>query len=214
MNVARVNPLSIGELRIAAEAAAWERCGFAIRADGVTAVGLVRLQLAGGAGGITGWALGGIEAGAELDGLPTETIEEAAEEEGQPRPEHPLGVTRIDHLVAMTPDLQRTVTALERAGLDLRRVREPSEPGPPVRQAFFRLGEVILEVVESPEAEGAARFWGITFRVADLDRCAELLGERLGEVRDAVQPGRRIATVRRTAGLGLPVALISEPARR
>jgi hypothetical protein len=28
-------------------------------------------------------------------------------------------------------------------------------------------------------------------------------------VKDAVQPGRRIATVRREAGLGLPVALIS-----
>ena len=180
----------------------------------MTAVGLVRLQLAGGSGGIIGWGLGGIEAGAELDGLPTEALGEAAGEEGQPRPEHPLGVTRIDHLVVMTPDLQRTVTGLERAGLDLRRVREPSEPGPSVRQAFFRLGEVILEVVESPEAEGAARFWGITCRVADLDRCAELLGERLGEVRDAVQPGRRIATVRRRAGLGLPVALISEPARR
>jgi len=45
--------------------------------------------------------------------------------------------------------------------------------------------------------------------VADLDACAELLGERLGSIRDAVQPGRRIATVRKSAGLGLPVALIS-----
>jgi hypothetical protein len=180
----------------------------------LTAVGLVRLDLVGGAGGIIGWALGGIEAGAELDGLPTEAFEGASEGDAPLRPEHPLGATRIDHLVVTTPDLQRTITALRGAGLDLRRVREPSEPGPPVRQAFFRLDQVILEVVENPEAEGAARFWGITFRVADLDRCAELLGERLGDVRDAVQPGRRIATVRRGAGLGLPVALISEPDRR
>ena len=49
--------------------------------------------------------------------------------------------------------------------------------------------------------------------VAEIEACAELLGERLGEVRGAVQPGRRIATVRRQAGLGLPVALISEEAR-
>jgi hypothetical protein len=69
---------------------------------------------------------------------------------------------------------------------------------------------VILEVVEHSRVEpGPARFWGITFAVADLDACAELLGERLGSIRDAVQPGRRIATVRESAGLGLPVALIT-----
>jgi hypothetical protein len=31
-------------------------------------------------------------------------------------------------------------------------------------------------------------------------------------VKDAVQPGRRIATVRKQAGLGLPVALITPTA--
>jgi hypothetical protein len=38
----------------------------------------------------------------------------------------------------------------------------------------------------------------------------------VGEIRDAVQPGRRIATLRRSAGLALPVALmtpaVAEPA--
>ncbi len=73
---------------------------------------------------------------------------------------------------------------------------------------------MILEVVEAPQAkERGARFWGLTLCVSDIDAWAELLGERLGEVRDAVQPGRRIATVRREAGLGLPVALISEEPR-
>jgi hypothetical protein len=92
----------------------------------------------------------------------------------------------------------------------LRRIREPGEPGPPVRQAFLRLGEVILEVAENPDGRsGPARFWGITFRVDDIDACVSLLGDRLGEVRDAVQPGRRIATVRRRAGLGVPTALIT-----
>jgi hypothetical protein len=57
---------------------------------------------------------------------------------------------------------------------------------------------------------GPARFWGITFAVADLDAAAALLGDRLGSIRDAVQPGRRIATIRREAGVGLPVALISD----
>jgi hypothetical protein len=33
----------------------------------------------------------------------------------------------------------------------------------------------------------------------------------LGSVRDAVQPGRRIATMRREANLGLPVAFMTAP---
>ena len=50
--------------------------------------------------------------------------------------------------------------------------------------------------------------------VADLDFAAAELGSLLGTIRDAVQPGRRIATIRRQAGLGLPVALITpEPPR-
>ena len=172
-------------------------------------MGSVRLRFEEGGGGIAGWVLrdASIAAGTELDGLPTAL---AAEEPPQPGA-HPNGARRIDHIVVFTSDLERTDAALQRAGLSLRRIREPREPGPPVRQAFFRLGEVIVEVVESPEAQdGAARFWGLTICVSDIDACAELLGERLGEVRDAVQPGRRIATVRREAGLGLPVALISE----
>ena len=52
----------------------------------------------------------------------------------------------------------------------------------------------------------ARRFWGLTVAVPDVDALAGLL---LGEVRDAAQPGRRIATVRRDAGLAIALALIS-----
>jgi hypothetical protein len=174
------------------------------------------LRFEEGGGGIAGWTLRGTSLAAasppaiELDGLPTGLTEVAP-----PQPaSHPIGALRMDHIVVFTPELARTNAALEGAGLSLRRIREPDEPGPPARQAFFRLGEVILEVVEAPQAgEGPARFWGLTLCVSDIDACAGLLGERLGEIRDAVQPGRRIATVRREAGLGLPVALISEEPR-
>ncbi len=109
-----------------------------------------------------------------------------------------------------TPDLKRTITAIEGAGMELRRIREATEPGPDVRQAFFLPQGMIVEVVENPHGEeGPAQFWGVTLAVANLDRAAEVLGDRLGEVRDAVQPGRRIATIRREAGLGIPVALIT-----
>jgi hypothetical protein len=125
-------------------------------------------------------------------------------------------VTALDHVVAIAPDLERAVGALEAAGLDLRRVREDPTPAGAPRQAFFRLGEVILEVVQEPEdaterhgGDRPAFFWGLAFVAPDLEATVASLGDRVGEIRDAVQPGRRIATLRRSAGIALPVVLMS-----
>jgi hypothetical protein len=118
--------------------------------------------------------------------------------------------------VAFTPDLDRTTAILRAAGLDLRRVRDEPTPGGAPRQAFFRMGEVILEVVQAPEGtriaadpSGPARLWGISFLVEDLERTASRLGDLLGEPRAAVQPGRRIATLRKGAGLGPAIAFMT-----
>ncbi|HMF82034.1 MAG TPA: hypothetical protein VKI01_02020 [Acidimicrobiia bacterium] len=53
------------------------------------------------------------------------------------------------------------------------------------------------------------RFYGIAFTVRDLAATAAALGKRLGAVKQAVQPGRRIATLRREAGAGVPLAFMS-----
>jgi hypothetical protein len=192
----------IERIAIGADPAAWTQAGFAV--DGNAArVGAVQLDFAAGEG-ILGWRLDTADA-EEIDGLPIAPPGQAAAEAPNPN-----GVTQIDHLVVMTPNLERTTSAFAERDVERRRVREVETDDGPLRQGFFRLGGVILEVVAHPKVEsGPARFWGITFAVEDLDACAELLGERLGSIRDAVQPGRRIATVRREAGLGLPVALIS-----
>jgi hypothetical protein len=212
-----MSAVSIEELVLADEPERWAALGFAVDGD-VVQLGAVRLRLAGeDAGrGIVGWSLCGI-ASTELDGLPTTRAEETGTD-GAPA-EHPNGVAAIDHVVAMTPALERTVQALRDAGLDLRRIREEPTPAGAPRQAFFRLGAEILEVVQEPEhviaargdggAEREARLWGLAFVAPDLDRTAAALGEHAGEARDAVQPGRRIATVRRSAGLAVPVALMS-----
>jgi hypothetical protein len=193
----------IERIAIGTDPAAWVSAGFAVEGEGAR-VGGVQLDFAAGQG-ILGWTPDSA-GGEEIDGLPAAPPAEAV---GGETP-HPNGVTHIDHLVVLTPDLDRTTEAFETLGVERRRVRELETDDGPLRQGFFRLGEVILEVVAHPKVEpGPARFWGITFEVADLDACAELLGERLGSIRDAVQPGRRIATVGREAGLGLPVALIS-----
>lgn len=127
----------------------------------------------------------------------------------------------IDHVVAFSPDLDRSIASLRAAGLDLRRVREQPTPAGAPRQAFFRLGREILELVQEPDevAERAgggdrpAGFWGLALLVEDLDRCAELLAPHVGEPRAAVQLGRRIATVKRSAGLTVPLALMSRDER-
>jgi hypothetical protein len=45
--------------------------------------------------------------------------------------------------------------------------------------------------------------------VDDLDELARRLGPRLGRVRDAVQPGRRIATLSAQAGVACRVAVMT-----
>jgi len=122
-------------------------------------------------------------------------------------PTHPNGVVAIDHVVVTSPDPARTIAALQAVGLEPRRTRDHGV----MRQTFFRLGPVILELVgpPAPDGDGPARFWGIAFTVADLDATARYLGDRLGTVKDAVQPGRRIASLRKEAGLAVPMAFMS-----
>jgi hypothetical protein len=204
---------TIAEVAVADEPAAWRSAGFAVD-DDVVRVGTVPLRLAGNGAGkrIAGWSLRDLVSD-DLDGLPTERSDVPAAE---PAGAHPNGVERLDHLVAFSPSLDRTEPLLEAAGLDFRRRREGPTPAGAVRQAFFRLGEVILEVVEHPPGTPAAsdlaaptRFWGLAFVVADLDQTAAYLGPLLGDVRPAVQEGRRIATLKREAGLTVPVAFMT-----
>jgi hypothetical protein len=209
--------------------------------DATVRLGSVRIALAGkGAGqGILRLSLCDL-LDAKLDGLPTKVTQcspsssptstpsptsmpssapaspQAPTQTGHP--EHINGIVGIDHLVAMTPNLDRSVQRLQAAGLDLRRIREQPTPAGAPRQAFFRLGEVILEVVQEPEEvlaarpddrDGPARFWGLALLSKDLELTVEQLGEHVSEIRTAVQPGRRIATLRRSARLAMPVALMS-----
>jgi catechol 2,3-dioxygenase-like lactoylglutathione lyase family enzyme len=216
----------IFELLVGDPPEAWGSVGFRLDGD-VCRVGDVAIRMAGTTEGkgLLSWSVHGVES-TELDGLPTVAAPEAPSTEVAGA--HPNGVVSVDHLVAFSPDLERTVAACRAAGLDFRRVREGPTPAGAQRQAFFRVGETILEVVEYPPRPGGARdgepgasppaaadrdaparFWGLAFTVADLDATAAMLGELVGEPRPAIQEGRRIATLRRTAGLTVPVALMS-----
>ncbi|GAA3668252.1 hypothetical protein GCM10022237_30190 [Nocardioides ginsengisoli] len=209
--------MTIDELLVADPVDAWRDAGFHVDADGVSRVGSVRIRLVGRerGRGIVGWSLRGVAADS-IDGIPTTAATREAEPEAAEAREHPNGVTHIDHVVLLTPDLRRTVRALEAIGLDIRRERDGELGGRAMRQVFFRMGEVILEVVGAADeqADGPASLWGVTFTVADIDATAALLGERTSPVKDAVQPGRRITTLRhRDLGLSVRIALISPHVR-
>jgi hypothetical protein len=211
--------VTIAEIALADDPARWDSLGFAVSGDTVR-LGAVRLTLAGvDAGqGILGWSLRGLSS-TELDGLPTLSHAPSSHAEPpEPTTEHSNGIIAIDHVVAMSPELDRSMRVLREAGLDLRRIREQPTPAGAPRQAFFRLGEVILELVQEPDAIIAARskgsdwptrFWGLALLTEDLEQTVEHLGEHSSEVRAAVQPGRQIATLRRSAGLAVPVVLMS-----
>ena len=198
---------TIAELVVGGHPEQWRAAGFAVGADNRVVVGTVTIRLdADGHPGIASWSLRAPVPPA-IDGLPTTSsmadIADALE--------HPNHVVAIDHLVVLTPDLDRTIDALAEQGLELRRVREgPAGDGREVKQAFFRMAEVILEVVATGRGgDEPAQFWGLTFLSDDLDATLAALGpERVSEGASAVQPGRRIATVRESAGLGVPVALM------
>jgi hypothetical protein len=200
-------PPSAHEIVIADEPDAWERLGFLVDGDGSFQLGGLRIVAAGaGVGeGIVRLAVEGLPACRERpDGLAIVAGEPFSSRAGRAAP-HPNGALAVDHVVAFTDALPRTLAALEAAGMEVRRIREPPES--PARQAFLRLGEVVLEVVETGRPPVA--FWGLVIVVADLAACAELLGPLLGRPRDAVQPGRRIATVRPEASLSVALALMA-----
>jgi hypothetical protein len=217
--------ITIDEIVVGDPPDAWRDAGFLVDDDGTCRIGGVAVRLVGTGHGrrILGWRLGGIDPagldeagtvgdpaaadgpvpGTVLDGLPTATSSTGPVEPA----EHPNGVLGIDHVVLLTPDTDRTRAALEAVGFEARRVRETDQYGSPMVQTFFRAGPVIVELVGPvvPLGDGEPGFFGLAYVVADLDATATLLGEHLGEPKEAVQEGRRVATLRHK-DLGMSVA--------
>jgi hypothetical protein len=191
---------------------AWASMGFQIAADRFTAGG-VTVHLVGDSGprGILGWSL---EPPVErdVDGLPLVST---------PPPAHPVahpnGVTGVDHLVVGTPDVDRTTTALEQSGIPLRRAVDGLRGGDKAYR-FFLLGTCVLEVIgpaaHEPDRTGRpAAFVGLAFVGDDLEAVAALRG-LAGEPRDAIQPGRRIVTLRtQVHDVSVPLAILTPRVR-
>jgi hypothetical protein len=207
-------------LTVAGDVDTWRSLGFTATADGLIPLVGASIRIVesapgdGRTAGIVGWALSGVavpdpNADTErisLDGLATEIVEPATPVYA----DHRLGASGLDHVVVSTCDLERTSEAISSAtGCELKRIREVGT----MRQGFHRIGRggLIVELVERPDLpEGPASFWGLVVIVEDLDAACQLIGpDRISAPKDAVQPGRRIATIRADVGLGLPVALMT-----
>ena len=204
-------PPAVAEIEIADEADAWRAAGFLVDDDRAQ-VGRITLRLTGRASGkrIRSWTRHGLRGDGSMDGLVTRAGERPTSAPGA----HPNGATLLDHIVVVTPRLDRSIAAFATRGLDVRRTRHTDQYGPAFRQVFFRGGETIIEMIgpdePAPDDERAAHFYGLAFTVADLDAAANHLGDRLGRIKDAVQPGRRIATLRHeTYDISVPIALMS-----
>lgn len=202
---------AITEITVADEPEAWARAGFSVE-GGVAQVGAVAIRLVGRNEGkrIRSWAWSGLPGAGPIDGLATGT----AEASGSPPAAHANGATIVDHVVLITPDVDRTVGAFTDRGLEVRRVRHTDQYGPAFRQVFFRGGEALVELIGPDEAtpgdDRPAHFYGLAFTVADLEACAAQLGEHVGRIKDAVQPGRRIATLRHEPlDISVPIAFMS-----
>lgn len=195
------------------EPGAWSDAGFTLE-DGQLVVGTVRIRCLGDGGGHDRWVLRAARPPDhdDVDGIATTWTHGADPEPGT----HPNGVTRFDHVVLRSPDLDRTTEALGALGLDLRRIRDVDLGEQSVQQRFFRMGEVILELVgpPAPTGDGPCRIWGYAFVTEDIDAATAHLGDRCCAAKEAVQPGRRIATVRtRELGIGPTIALMTPHTR-
>jgi hypothetical protein len=202
-------------IAVAGDAAPWLRLG--LRCAGVDEDGCQQIPLFGtgieidttARSGVRRLVMSGIDPQlTQVDGITVEV------RPAQPPlfADHPLSARSIDHVVIATDSLARTSAAIADAtGAEVRRIRESAE----IRQGFHRLGGLIVEVVERAGLPpGPASIWGLALVVDDLDAaCARLGADSIDEPRDAVQPGRRIATLSPAAGVGIPVALMT-PDRR
>lgn len=205
----------VAELRLACSVESWRNLGFAITTDhGSSLVHVAGLDLRFDQTptGDIGWTLLGDSTSDEpIDGIDTRWVTETRELDAV---SNAIDIVSIDHIVIMTGDLERTSRAIdERMGLPRKRVRDA---GGGVRQGFHRAGDIILEVVERPDLPTGqpASIWGLVLVVDDIDATVAWLGpDAVGSPRDAVQPGRRIASLRREVGLGLAVAFMTPHVR-
>jgi catechol 2,3-dioxygenase-like lactoylglutathione lyase family enzyme len=125
-------------------------------------------------------------------------------------------MTAMDHVVVSTADPERAAALYgARLGLDMALDRSHPDWG---RLMFFRCGDLIVEVVQRPQAnmdQAQDKLWGLSWRVADIEATQARLasaGVDVSDARTGRKPGTRVLTVR-NGTCGIPTLLVERTAR-
>lgn len=118
----------------------------------------------------------------------------------------------LDHVVLRTADPDAAI-ALYRDGLGIRLALDRMLGE--TRMLFFRVGQVTLEVVQDLAAGEHDAFYGLAYRVRDLDAAHARLrraGFDVSTPREGNKPGTRVLTVR-SGTCGVPTLILRDPSR-
>ena len=187
----------------------WRSAGFSVL-DNEMVFGKTVVELAGTANGrgVLGWAIEGVTSNIEsiTSIAPSGTTLAVEQRTGL---DNTNAVFAIDHVVIETGDLDRTVAAFTEVGIKERRQGQMTTSLGERRQSFLWAGRVIIEIVAPVTADPnvAMRVWGLALVSANLATTSHVLAENMSEPRNAVQPGRKIATID-TSALDISVPLV------
>jgi|TARA_B100002052_G_scaffold184226_1_gene167864 hypothetical protein len=196
---------SIAELHVGDDPKAWVHLGFNIE-DNRCRIGTTDVVFREGQPGIHAWALRGALP-SSFGPIPTSYLD-------SPIPglasTHPNSSRGLHHLVLMVPEFKQGRSALTHAGVVVSPGKVFGSADKKLLRSTPMMGDFELELI-GPEKEDSSRrwdLWGLVIAVEDIDVTADLLGDLLGRVKPAIQPGRRIATVSKSAGLGVAIAFL------
>ena len=121
-------------------------------------------------------------------------------------------ISALDHVVVMTSDADACKRLFgEQFGIRL--ALDHSKPEWGVRQLFFRLGGVTLEIVQPLDPDKAPEtdhFWGLAWKAGNVTTVRDRLareGADVSEVRKGRKKGTEVATIRKPT-CGVPVLLV------
>ena len=140
---------------------------------------------------------------ADTRGVPVFVIEHRSPVDALPpaplTTDAPAAIDGVDHVVVMTTDAE-AVIALYRDRLGLRLAFDKTFEQRGLRLLFFRIAGITVELAAPLGAASAPdRFWGISYRVGDVEAArarVHAAGFDVSEVRQGNKPGTRVCTVR------------------
>ena len=126
-------------------------------------------------------------------------------------------IDALDHIVLATPDPERAAGLYgARLGLDMRLDR--TIPTLQTRFLFFKGGGLVFEIIhglKTGRTDGPDKFYGFSWRVADVTAARDRLvkaGFEVSDLREGRKPGTRVFTVR-TGTFGVPTIVIEQGRR-